>query len=385
MDSIYKNDKDREINKPETIDFSIKTKGLYLVKISARVKGEKQLGGTDDEDLKIEIDKKKFTQPAAFSGGNLHNLKKTTFFALPFDSGKHTISLIPDISATLLAVQISKIDEDSNLNLVLDDKAEDGDRRPWITFVLVDLSLDKFKTELILKRRFIDSDDVKVIINDKIERNNQSKLHKLWYFITSLFTGEIQTETFIVNLSKNTHYIEFWADRMPTMQKIIFEFGENNQKRIPTVGDPEWTGDFNDDPENILLARLIFGEAENQPKEAKIGVGFTIINRVKKQRSNWGLNLKEVILKQNAYDALWNLDRRDKARDPLNNSSPATKDAWNQSYDIAIGILDNSLSDPTSGATNFHSFTDKENFPFWASDENFKVKIGDLYFYELES
>ncbi len=141
---------------------------------------------------------------------------------LPFDSGKHTISLIPDVSATLLSLEVSKIQENHNFDLVLNDTAEDGDRRPWITFVLVDLALDKFTTEFILKRRFIDSDDVKVVINGNIKRNNQSKLHKLWYFIASLFTGETQTETFIVNLNKNTHYIEFWADRMPTMNKINF-------------------------------------------------------------------------------------------------------------------------------------------------------------------
>ncbi len=54
MDSIYKDDKEKKINKPENIDFTVKTKGLYLIEMLARVKGEKQLGGTDDEDLKKE-------------------------------------------------------------------------------------------------------------------------------------------------------------------------------------------------------------------------------------------------------------------------------------------------------------------------------------------
>lgn len=176
----------------------------------------------------------------------------------------------------------------------------------------------------------------------------------------------------------------FW--KKPAKFDVVFEVDVTPIKRIPTVDDPEWTGDYNDDPDDILFARLIFGEAENQPRNTKIGVGFTVMNRVKKQRSHWGTTLRGVILKENQYDALWNIHRRDNVRNPLQNATKPTMDAWKESYKIASGILDGSFDDPTDGATHFHSFTERQKglWPSWAVEKNFKMKLGDIYFYELE-
>lgn len=261
MESVFKDDKERIINKPEDITFSTLATGIYLIEVSARAKNEKQLKGTDDEDLRIEIDKRKFPQltnpnryfesPAAFNGGTQKGLKKTVYFLISLNQGKHTISLIPDSSGTFLGMNVSKVSEGTSINEFdpkINDQAEDGDRRTWITFIFVDLALGKFTTELVLKRRFIDSDDVKVIVDDTIKRNTRSgKLHKLWYFIASIFSGETQTETFTLNLPTGLHYIEFWADRMPTLKKINFSdlvIEENIENRIRLVAkgyqlDPE--------------------------------------------------------------------------------------------------------------------------------------------------
>lgn len=232
MELVYEHSKE-ELSKQKDISFSIDADGIYLIKVEARASEEKQLRRTDDEDLRIEIDKRKFPQltnskryfdsPASFSGGTLKGLKKQIFLILPLKEGKHVISLITDISASLEKIEIFKISSDlSELELEINDQAEDGDRRPWITFALVDVGCEKFMVNLNLKKRFLDSDDVKVIIDGDIKRNNRSLLHKFWYFIASIFTGEMQQETFIVNLPAGLHYIEFWADRMPTFKTITF-------------------------------------------------------------------------------------------------------------------------------------------------------------------
>lgn len=236
MESIYKDDKERKIDKTYDMPLTVKSDGIYSIRVVAKTKDEKQLGGTDDEDLRIEIDTRKFPQfnnpekysdsPASFSGGTLKGLKKTVYFILRLNAGKHTISFIPDISATFLGIEIFKVSEGSNiteLNLPINDEAEDGDRRPWITVVLVDFALDKFSIEALLKRRFIDSDDVKVIVDDNVKRNDRSRLHKYWYFIASFFVGEVQKETFTANLSYKIHFLEFWADRKPTLEQIKLE------------------------------------------------------------------------------------------------------------------------------------------------------------------
>lgn len=235
MEPIYADHKKRVIEESEDISLIAKAKGLYLIQISAKTKNGKQLGGADDEDLRIEIDSRKFSQlsnneryfdsAAAFSGSTSKGLTKTVYFFLWLDAGKHTIALIPDGSASLVSLDVFQRSENSNLSefsLPIDKVAEDGDRRDWITFVLVDMSLASFMAELVLTRRFLDSDDVKIILDNSIKRSNQNKRQKLWYFIASLVKGEKQKERFEVNLPSGMHYLEFWADRMPKFEKIIF-------------------------------------------------------------------------------------------------------------------------------------------------------------------
>ena len=395
---IYSDEKKRVIKGKEEIKFT-SSSGLHLIILSGRAKGEKQLSGTDDEELTVQIDDKIFPKlgadskkvldsPASINGGKSHNLLKTVYFLTNLSGKEHKIILktdeLPD-TATFESLEVYSLDPTDKLTLEPKLQAEDVDRREWITFVLDNLALNSFTVELTLKRRFLDSDDVKVIIDGNIKRNDRSILHKLWYFIASIFTGETQTETFNVNLPIGLHYIEFWADRMPVLEKITFNFGSlAPTKTIPTVDDPQWTGDFDDDTEEILLARLILGEGENQPREAKIGIGFTVLNRLKKQNSNWGYSVREIILKNNQYDGMWNEHTFQKVRDPLSDISENRLLQWKESYEVAIGILSGRLSDTTSGATNFHSFKDPKDFPSWATEQTYRAKWGDIYFYELE-
>lgn len=404
---ILEDKKKRVIRGQEEIKFSSNS-SFHLIAVTARARSEKQISKreTDDEELVVRIDGKTFPKlgskealldsPAAFNGGQIHNLSKTVYF-LTFLQGKnHTITLEtdkPHNTATFEGLEVYILDLDKNLHLKIEKQAEDGDRRPWVSAALDNLPLSSVTIKTTYSRRKWDSDDVQIIIDGKIYQNIFRTIkHILWRFAGSLLPKILptltETETFTPNLSQGLHYIEFHADRMPVLHNLTLDFGETPQppKRVPTVDNPKWTGSFDDDPEDILLARLIFGEAENQPKEAKIGVGFTVLNRVKKQQPNWGFTNREVILKEDQYDALWNKNTRDKVRDPLVNASEERRKEWATAYGVAQSVLAGTLTDPTSGATNFHSFSEEERFrfPSWATEQNFKIKLGDIYFYELE-
>lgn len=236
MQIIFQDKRRRFIRQEEIVSFSIKETGLYMVTISARCKSEKQFGGTDDEDLRLEIDGRKFPHllnaerhadsPAAFSGGKLHDLKKTIYFLFKLKTGKHEITLIPDISATFEDFTVFEISSKTaldRLDLDIGIQAEDRKKgRPWITFVFADLSLASFSVALTLKRRFFDSDDVKVVIDGSVRRSYRDNLRKLWYFVASSLYGEKQSETFVVNLPPALHYLEFDADRRPELNRISF-------------------------------------------------------------------------------------------------------------------------------------------------------------------
>lgn len=403
---ITKDKRKRVIKGRENINFS-SFSSFHLVAITARALGEKQISqnATDDEDLTVKIDNKSFSKlsnskrvadsPAAFSGGSLHGLAKTVYFLIFLKGKSHKIELIADKPpniATLENIKVYTLSLEQKFTLEVDQQAEDGNGRPWTTVALDNFPLQEFTAAVTYSRRERDSDDVKIIVDDKVRGNLLRKIkHFLWRYVGSLlppFSTKTEVEIFTVNLPQGLHYLEFEADRMPTLYSIVLDFGivPPIPSGVPTVDNPAWTKDFYDDTEDVLLARLIFGEAENQSKEAKIGVGFTIINRVTKQRTNWGATVRGVILKEDQYDALWNPDRRDAVRDPLRGADETTREAWNESYAVATGILNSSLTDPTDGATHFHSYPEDEpeKFPPWATEENFKIKIGDILFYELE-
>lgn len=398
MDLIFEDRKRRTINKEEEINFS-SFSSFHLIAVTARAKGERQLSATDDEDLTVEIDGRAFPKlgtkkalvdsPASFSGGESHDLSETIYFLIFLKGRNHKIILKaedPPGTATLESLEVYSVNLGSRFDLAPQVRAEEGDRRPWLNFALVDLSLNSFSVSLSLTRRFLDSDDVKVVVDGEVKKNLRNNFRKLWFFISSSLFGEKQGETFATNLPKDLHYLEFSADRMPFFNRITFDLGSapSSPQGIPTVDNPKWTEDFYDDTEAMLLARMIFGEAENQPKDAKAGVGFTVLNRLKKQQSNWGFNVREIILKESQYDGLWNRYTRDKVRDPLNGAGEKRKQEWQESYEVAREILFNGATDTAFGSTNFHSYADVRDFPDWATDKSHRTKIGEIYFYELE-
>ncbi len=280
MRRIFEDLLSRRIEKPEEIDFQVDVSGLFLIEISARAKSAKQIDGTDDEDLRVEINGIKFPQlknpqryldsPSSFSGGQLKNLRKSVYFLINLEVGNHVLGLIPDVSATLEAITICEITNPSQtFEITLNSEAEDGNRRSWVTFALIETALQSFTVTFNLKRRFIDSDDVKVIIDGEVKRNLRSLLHKFWYFIASLF-GEEQTVSFGTNLASGLHYLEFWADRSPIFKKITFSnlttkpikgfnLTELIQRKIRTAAKENGL-----DPE--LMVRLAKRESQFNPR-----------------------------------------------------------------------------------------------------------------------
>jgi hypothetical protein len=105
------------------------------------------------------------------------------------------------------------------------------------------------------------------------------------------------------------------------------------KKRTPSAINPRLTGDFREDPEDIILARLIFGEAEDQSREAKIWIGGSVFNRVKAKA--WPYTIQDVVLQKGQYDPFKKTDRNfKKIIDPLAGAGKAY---------TPLGNLDNCL------------------------------------------
>jgi len=205
---IYEDTNKRIIKDRERVNFS-SFSSLHLIVITARVKGKKQISNsaTDDEDLTVKIDDKSFPKlshperiadsAAAFSGGSLHGLTKTVYFLIFLKGKDHKIELTTDKlpnTATLEGLKVYTWHPERELILDPGQQAEDGDRRPWITFVLEDFSLRAIIATITYSRRKRDSDDVKIIIDDKVQGNLLKKIKH--------FCGAMLVRYFLLHLQR---------------------------------------------------------------------------------------------------------------------------------------------------------------------------------------
>lgn len=199
----------KRINNDDQIEFTVDELGVYAISITASCEKE--------HDLKVEIDEKQFREipavknvqtynvPPAWNGVELKGLKKTVVFLLKLNKGKHTVKFFPKAEATLEDFKYEIIPDCRKINFNLELQAQDGDRRPWIAFVLFDLPLGSVTAEASVSWHWFDGDDIKLIIDNEVQENPSSRRWKHWVWHASLlriFSGpKKRTKNFFQKLS----------------------------------------------------------------------------------------------------------------------------------------------------------------------------------------
>ena len=135
--------------KDECLSHKIKIEksGLIAIFVSARCKSKKQIKSNIDEDLRVEINnlqfreipaiknKQLFNVPSTFNGSKLKGLKKTVVFLTVLNKGEHVVNLIPRNSAFVESIEVKELSGTQEVKFDLNEQAENGDRRPWYTFI----------------------------------------------------------------------------------------------------------------------------------------------------------------------------------------------------------------------------------------------------------
>ncbi len=145
-------------------------------------------------------------------------------------------------------------------------------------------------------------------------------------------------------------------------------------KRIPTVDDPKWTGDFSDDTEQMILARALFGEARNTlvPDSIRYAIAWVIRNRV--ESSGWPNSYVEVITTPKHFSAFNSWDEnRDNIENPIASGNSIDIEAWKHAYRVAGEVLSGQVVDMTAGAN--HYYDDSMSPPPWAKDMGIMLQI----------
>ena len=172
-------------------------------------------------------------------------------------------------------------------------------------------------------------------------------------------------------------------ERTITTGSFLEKYAKENEEKIQALLkklddlDNYRTEDFNEDSLEVLTARLMVGEDEDNLNICKIADTWTAFNRLKK--GGWyGETFHEVVLKPSQYSCFnedtdssifLKIPLQHNERDFLINLQLA-KDFWSGKY-----------PDPTNGATHYYN-PKKAKKPNWVKDMIFCGRVGDHLFYK---
>ena len=139
-----------------------------------------------------------------------------------------------------------------------------------------------------------------------------------------------------------------------------FVFAEGNPYKIKKEK-------LDNDSDEILLARMIFGEARNVSTSEKIVIGFTPVNRARDRKSYDGRTLKEAILKSKSKMINKNGEEKEiiihqyscfNSWDPnlekLINPSEYDSKEWTRCRKVSRDILQGKYDSYNFGPTHYH-------------------------------
>lgn len=234
------------LRKPVFHKFAVSRAGLVAIVLRARCKSRDQMPERADENLRVEINRLRFREvtpekyvqlfniPSACNGTELKGLSKTLVFFTVLEQGEHVLSLIPRPSATIEEIKVRELAGQEIIVFDREEQAEDGNRRPWYTFVFIGLPIKYFSAQITAEKRKRDSDDVKIIVDGKIKRTSLWGKFSLWYIVGGLLPwpakdsvrpSAMHSVAFEENLDDGIHYVELHADRMPILHHIEFHVG----------------------------------------------------------------------------------------------------------------------------------------------------------------
>lgn len=395
LDLVKKEELKKKVTKNFSYPFTVEKAGIYAIVVGARAKNwiqntTKFISFFRDDNLTIKINeisfpnlsnkKEIFNGEGAWNGNKLNGLQQINLIVVSLKKGEQNLYFLASGSPTVEFVEIYKI-EGNDFIIQPTEKygVEDGNRRPCFKILTADVGVKTiFAKASAGANKGKDDDDLQLKIDGVMVENKTLKAHKYWYWCGRVLKGESKIFEKDLKFESGVHYLEFWADGTPNLQEIKLVI-----KRIPSVDDPLWTGDFKDDSEEMILARLIFGEARSQPEEARSWVAMVVLNRKTSPRA-WPDTIHEVILDSGQFDPFKPADKRNYPRiiDPLSISSET--DAWKECYKIAGKAIDGSLI-ITTEATHFHSYKEPRDIEWFEKNivpkGKFLKKIGNIYFY----
>ena len=230
--SLIKEEKiSEQMTKPYSLDFTLSGDTLCLIEIIASAKSWRQNFKSSrsffkDDDIFLFLDKQELTTSkytkgdarSAWNGNELCGLEKTVLIAANLKKGKHTIDLKPDQSPYLKSISITKIEEDKIVYASANNNpAQKSEGRPWLSYIILDLFITKLSVSAKANKNRGDDDDIKLIINGEIQKNENKRSHKDWYWCGKISKGENKTFSKDINSQTKQFNIDLYSDETPRL------------------------------------------------------------------------------------------------------------------------------------------------------------------------
>jgi spore germination cell wall hydrolase CwlJ-like protein len=151
----------------------------------------------------------------------------------------------------------------------------------------------------------------------------------------------------------------------PRLESAVYVQPQNNQNSGKPEEKDYKTNDFSTDSDEVLLARMIFGEGRNCSNEEKTAIAFTAINRANDGKKWNGNNVREAVLKPWQYSCF---NKGDPNREKLMDPTKYDIKSWQECLRVAEGSLDGKYANPTNGATHYYAKGSRK--PKWAYASN---------------
>lgn len=134
------------------------------------------------------------------------------------------------------------------------------------------------------------------------------------------------------------------------------------------------------DRDRVILALTLWGEARGEGLAGQIAVAWIIRNRVfdGKSKSWWGEGYAGVCQKPWQFSC-WN------SNDPnfvyLLGAKAIPKGQYNRALEAANAVLDDTVADPTGGATHYYA-SSMPKAPAWVKGATLTLQLGGHRFYK---
>ena len=389
MNQVHSKVFNKEIDQSFDHVFSLSRSGVYVLKITASAKSWWQniIGRRSflqKDSLTVHIDtqeifsrsvKKRLYADDIWNGNILKGNELISYILLILDKGDHSLSFNVHGRPSLAEVSLFHISDSvmylENLQPIF------RDRTPWITFLMrKDITISSLSITARVGISNKDDDDLRLVIDGVSEKNVAKNAHRDWYWCGKILKGTIKTFTRVFEHGQSPRRIDFIADGMPCISTMTAMLEARSHARMPSLNKPQWTGDFYDDSDEIILSRAIFGEGRSLTELGRRAIGWVIRNRIGYKQ--WGTTYHEVILHPRHFSAFNKNDsNRIFVEEP--GHDPSQLGAWKECYEIAAGIIQGSIADPTKGANHYYSAYIKP--PFWMKGAIQTLKVDNTFFY----